>query len=665
MVEFLRVYNKKTIMLFSLLLIAGISIFIFAANPNKEITLTGDELEEYINGYPYFLDKTIKQGKLRSQIKLYEDGYASEVTAKSVAMYEKLIGTEPEAGENRGMVLFFQSHIPELLSLFFMLHIVSSFFDERKKGLVYMVRATSRGRSVLCIYRIGILFFSSFASVFLLMGANLLGAAFTFGTGDLFRPLQSFAEYKKCPYGFSVIGFVLILVVLKTMGVFLTGLVMYVLRGIVNDFLFYCLMGGLVIAEVLSGILISPVSSLNTIKYINLYSLIKTDDFFRGSVYLNLFGHAVRALSILCFVTVLLTVLITVAGFMIFGRKYVARSKGGEKLGGLVRRIKERFAVQHTLFGWEAYKVFIKQGAVVFIILCLGLHLQQSLKYGYYYSADSAERLYYKRYGGEIDDAKMELAEKWMAQLKKSEENYIKRLEALEADGKIGSDSYKQYTESLKRNREDQKAFEPVLMDLRSANEYRIKTGNSVSLIEPYAYDILLNRDTQTRERGAFLTIAAIIGALAGIFAFEKHTNMEQMINSTSRGRKVKCYIKPLIVVVVSFLCPVIFSLVQILLINKSMQFPGLDAPVQGMRYLNGVGVYISIRSFLVFLLVARGLFGVLTGALTAFLSYMGDDKFSVICRVTIIIVLWVFVTELMPGLGFLSPIKLLGYTWV
>lgn len=665
MVEFLRVYNKKTLMLFSLLLVVGISIFIFAANPNKEITLTGDELEEYIDGYPYFLDKTIKQGKLRSQIKLYEDGYASEVTAKSTVMYENLVGTEPKAGENRGMVLFFQSHIPELLSLFFMLHIVSSFFDERKKGLVYMIRATGKGRSVLCIYRISILFFTALASVFLLMGANLLGAAFTFGTGDLFRPLQSLPEYKKCPYGFSVIGFVLILVLLKMMGVFLTGLIMYVLRGLVNDFLFYCLMGGLVIAEILFGILIPPVSSLNTIKYINLYSLIKTDDFYSGSVYLNLFGHAARALDILCFVTIVLIVLITIAGFLIFGRKYLARSKGGEKLGGLVRRIKERLVLQRTLFGWESYKVFIRQGAFVFIILCLGLHFQQSSKYGYYYSADTNERLYYKRYGGEIDDSKMERAERWMAQLKVSEENYANKLKTLEAEGRTGSDSYVKYMESLRKNREDQKAFEPVLMDLRSANAYRLETGNSVSLVEPYAYDILLNRDTQTRERGSFLAIAAIIGALAGIFAFEKHTNMEQMINSTYRGRKVKWVVKPLIVVITSFLCPVVLSLVQMVLINKSMQFPDLDAPVQGMRYLNNFGLYISIRSFLVFLLIVRGLFGVLIGAMTAFLSHMGDDKFSVICRVAIIIVLWVFVTELVPALDFLNPIKLLGYTWV
>ena len=142
MVEFRRIYGKKTLMLFFLLMIINIGIFIFEANPNKEITLTGELLEEYIAEYPEFLNKTIKQGKARTGIKLFQQGFASEVTSKSVERYEALIGTEPKVGDNRGMVLFFQSHVSELLVLFFMLHIVTSMFDERKKGLVNMVRAT-------------------------------------------------------------------------------------------------------------------------------------------------------------------------------------------------------------------------------------------------------------------------------------------------------------------------------------------------------------------------------------------------------------------------------------------------------------------------------------------------------------------------------------------
>ena len=239
------------------------------------------------------------------------------------------------------------------------------------------------------------------------------------------------------------------------------------------------------------------------------------------------------------------------------------------------------------------------------------------------------------------------------------------RLEEIENTIPFNSQRYQSTVAALNNNMDLQKAFAPVLEDLRNGYKYTIETGKSVSLVEPYTYDFLLNRDVQTRQRAAFLSIAAIIGALAGIFAFERHTNMEQTINSTYRGRKIALVYKPVLIFLTSFSIPVIISLVQMININKNMAFPDLDQAVQGMRYLNDFGIYMSLRSFFIFLLVIRGLFGVLIGTITAVLSRLGDDKFVVICRVTIVIVIWLFLAELVPGLEFLSPINLLGYTWV
>ena len=98
--------------------------------------------------------------------------------------------------------------------------------------------------------------------------------AFTFGTDDLLRPIQSLPEYQKCPYGLSILGFLIVLVLIKALAIFLVGLLMYVLKGLVNGFLFYLIMGGLAIAEVLCGLLISPVASVNLFKYINLFTVI-------------------------------------------------------------------------------------------------------------------------------------------------------------------------------------------------------------------------------------------------------------------------------------------------------------------------------------------------------------------------------------------------------
>ena len=648
-------------MLFFLLMVINFGIFIFGANPNKEITLEGEFLDQYIESYPDFLNTTVKQGKSRTAIKIFQQGFAAEVTSKSVLRYEKLIGTELKSGDNRGMVLFFQSHVSELLALFFMLHVVSLSFDERKKGLVNMVRATVKGRGVLFIQRIGILIFTAFSSVLLLMGGNLLGVVFTFGTDDLFRPLQSLPEYQKCPYVISIAGFLIVLCLIKALAVFLVGLLMYVLRGLTDGFLFYIIMGGLIIGEVICGVIISPVSSVNFLKYINLFTVIKTEDFFTGCVYLNISDSAVDGVFTACIVFIALLVILGVLGVIIHGKRYVARVRFGERFAAFVAKIREKAAFQHTIFGWECYKLYIRQGAVIILIACIGIHIQQSAKYGYYYQVDAQEKLNYIKYSGEITEEKIEKARKWMQVLKNSEANYEKKLEEIKNSEPINDQLYFSTVTALNNNRYQQSVFKPVLEDLESGYAYYQKTGNSVSLIEPFAYDFLLNRDVQTRQRASFLAIAAIIGALAGIFSSERHTNMEQMINSTYRGRSVRRRIKPVLVVVTSFVSVVALSLIQMININKNITFPDMDKAVQGIRYMSDFGIYMSVRSYFVFILVIRGLFGVLIGLITAFLSNRGDDKFTVICRTVIVMVLWIFVTSAIPGIEFLSPINLLG----
>ena len=92
------------------------------------------------------------------------------------------------------------------------------------------------------------MFITALFGTSVMMGSNLIGVAFTFGTDDLLRPIQSLPEYQKCPYGLSILGFLIVLVLIKALAIFLVGLLMYVLKGLVNGFFFYVIMGGLVIA---------------------------------------------------------------------------------------------------------------------------------------------------------------------------------------------------------------------------------------------------------------------------------------------------------------------------------------------------------------------------------------------------------------------------------
>lgn len=57
--EFLRVVlNRKTLLLFFLALFLNITFCIYQCNDSKDITLTGEALQQYIDSYPGYLEQT-------------------------------------------------------------------------------------------------------------------------------------------------------------------------------------------------------------------------------------------------------------------------------------------------------------------------------------------------------------------------------------------------------------------------------------------------------------------------------------------------------------------------------------------------------------------------------------------------------------------------------
>ena len=56
--EFSRVFNRKTFLLLLILCLINTAILILCADPAKEITQTGEELNAYLEHYPEFIEKT-------------------------------------------------------------------------------------------------------------------------------------------------------------------------------------------------------------------------------------------------------------------------------------------------------------------------------------------------------------------------------------------------------------------------------------------------------------------------------------------------------------------------------------------------------------------------------------------------------------------------------
>ena len=288
MKEVTRICNRKNILLLLLLCFINMGILILCADTEKQITLTGEELEAYLQEYPDFLERTHKSGSIMSKLQVYQSGFSGDHVRKVTAHYQSLGDVKVAVGDNRGIILLLQYRLTDIFQLIFLFMIVMDFFKERKKGLVSIVRSTPRGRGTLFLQRMGILALATFLSSILLYGCSFLSLYFTFGIHDLSRSLQSLPEFMKCPYPLSISEYLLFALLLKYLGSLLAGVLLYVIMGIFSYPAALTLSGAFLLLQLFSALLLEPVSSINHLRYLNIYTLLRAEDYFTDCIYLNL-----------------------------------------------------------------------------------------------------------------------------------------------------------------------------------------------------------------------------------------------------------------------------------------------------------------------------------------------------------------------------------------
>ena len=147
--------------------------------------------------------------------------------------------------------------------------------------------------------------------------------------------------------------------------------------------------------------------------------------------------------------------------------------------------------------------------------------------------------------------------------------------------------------------------------------------------MEPFSYDLLINRDQRTRSRASFLAFIAIIGALGGIYAFDRQNNMKQMLRSTYKGPATEKIYKPVIAGVIGAAIPVCFHLVQYIHLNSTYHFPDLNAPVQSLPFLGDLSLPVSIGGYIILTFATRALVGMAAAAAVSLISLKSRDRFT------------------------------------
>lgn len=664
--EFFRVYRKKNVFLLLILVILNFGLFYMSYSPERQITLTGTELRDYIADYHEYIGGITEKSDSLSILAGLGSGYNAEKIKKTSQMYSSVDEERVAEGENRGLVLFLQYRTSDLFVLVFLSVIACDMLKERKKGLVNAVRSTAHGRGRLYIYRVCTLAVSAVLVCALIYGSNLAASCMMFGNPGVSRAVQSLPEFMQCPYNITVFQFIAGMLMMKAVTVFILSLVFFILLSLFGTGTAYAVSVIAAAAEVLMYSLFSPVSSMNILRYCNLYTILKYDDFYSECFFLNIFGRAVPALNVVYAASAVLMLAAIVYGYIIHSRFYVSGADRTGKIRDLAERTAEKFSFQKSLPGWEMYKILIKQGGIVFLAAAFLIAYSSSVKYSYVYQPDYAVAFEQLKFHGEMTEEKLESVRNTIDNVNKKRDNLTERY----YDALHMKKTYFYETRiinaltALEKVEKERELYMKMESDMSALMDYSGRTGRSMNFIQQYPYEFYLRDDKTTSDRASLLILIGIIGAVSGIFAYDRQSNMRYSMRSSYRGRWKTGLSKIIPVCLLCAAFAVAVHLIQFYLVREIIpfgHFQNTDEPVQAIVIRSGFPLNITISQYIVLLFAVRALAAVFVGIVCCLISRFSPDTATAMGISVFVLAVPAVLSQLIPELNFLNVLHLLS----
>lgn len=627
--ELKRVYGKKTILLSVIVVMLNFVLFMLSCDNNRSITAEGNELREYISSYSQSIEKIVRESKNLSLLNIYGSGFGSENIEKTARDFSALSDITLTFGDNRGIIVFSDYHLTDLVFAAFMIIISAVLLSERRNGLANLIRSTSGGRVKLYFSRIAVLVFSAAAGAFFLYGGNILGAYLTCGDMGSSRAIQSVPEFSMCVYPITIGKYLLYCICVKSLAALSAGVLFFTLMSLFGTAGAY-LFGGIIAAvELLFYLLIPDVSFWSFLKFVNIFAAVRADDYFRIYRNLNIAGRPVSILYSGVFFAVLIILICFISGIFIHGKMYPKTEHLSDRIILSVRKFTEKHAVCRTLFGWEGYKLFIRQYGGIIVICAFLAAYSQTVKYDYFYPVKIYELEWYAKYEGEMTDEMLSDMETQKSRLERSIALFQSAIDKLLSSDPIDWESYGKAQARLDEAQGKYDTLMPIIDNVRDGLEYTSRTGNRIMLIKPYSYDLLFMRDEKTVRRNSLFILIGIVCSVSGVFSFERQNRMNGTLRSVYRGRAALNLCKIIWVLLICFVLCISVSFVQIIRIDSQMGFNNLDAPVQSLEFMRDFPHYISITRYIALIFGIRAAAACIIGLICAFIGKLCKDKAS------------------------------------
>lgn len=527
---------------------------------------------EIVLNYDAYLASVEENALALQHSGIYDDtnsfGYRN--IQKSAEVYSELRGTEPQVFYSATMEGFSNSRLSDIaLVLISLLLAFELIYSERKQETMALIKPTVKGRVALIRTKLITASLVLMLSLLIIYGSNYIIGIYRFGMIPLGAPIQSIYGFEGSALSISIGEYLLRFIGMKylwLLGIcFLLMLVFIASKNLMQMIAVLCLFS---IPSLLC------LQSTGVFAYFNLIGAGNTEELFRIYRNLNLFGFPVSTLAAALMYILVSLIFSVVSILLLHCRCSPALSFGGQKSMFTKPR------VILSIFRHESYKFWISGGALILLLLLLGLQVYQSWKFNErLFLADQMYLNYCRHVEGEPNSSKeayLEAEQKRFDDLRKQIEHYDMMLQ----EGSLDVEGHQMLCYSIRQQLDTEEIFQRVVVQYRQA-----KQQNS-HIVCHLSYDRLTGKEGREDLllRGLMLTIVLILG-ISRIEASEHETNMDQLIHSTV-GEKKSRRTKGLILLVFTILCVTVSFLPYLLIIHRTYHFTGFSSPANAVPQL-------------------------------------------------------------------------------
>ena len=495
-------------------------------------------------GYDAFLDSIAQKAQQLSSISIFAnsaDGYDLANIEATARAFEGMRGIPIQYYPQRGLVTALDFALTDVVAVFAMLLLATVLVRfERDTGLLALIRSARAGRCKTALAKLAALALSLAPVLVLLYGVNLIYCHACYGLGPLSRSVQSVPALMRTTLSLSVGQYIGLFLLTKWAAALAAGAwVMLAMLAAKRLFTGALAAGGFLALSLLVRSLVPATSRWNVLKYANLVSLLRTNEFLGRYHNLYWFGRPL-ALAVVTAVTAVVCCTAFCALFcLVFTR---GRLQAAQKLALRAPAPLRRFWARHaragtTPFGTELFKLFCVGGAALILCLFGAYQVYDAVQTESYIDADE---IYYRYY---MQNMQGPLRAETLGWLKSESEKFqpLVQLQSALAAGSISQAEYSALMMGYDSLQREMGTYQRVLAEAQRAAQL-----TRCQLV--YGTGWLRLFDTADARDAADALAAALLCCVcfAGLFAMEKQTGMARVVCAAPLGRSytVKCKLR-------------------------------------------------------------------------------------------------------------------------